>query len=134
MFSVCRETFIALRARREALRISTQILNPPLDLLALHCRKCGNPLSSATLTSGNTIRCDACCRAVRVHRALAAQIRARQIVLPYEADLRECATSTLVRSRRLATRGELILAFGLLGMVAALSIIFIIAGVVGRSN
>ena len=36
-----RETFIALRARRQAHQIASEILNPHLDLDALPCQHCG---------------------------------------------------------------------------------------------
>jgi hypothetical protein len=45
-----RETFIALRARRQAVQIATAIANPSLNLTQLYCRECGTPLRSDRLT------------------------------------------------------------------------------------
>jgi hypothetical protein len=57
---VHRETFVALRARREACRLARVLHNPPLDPYQFYCRHCGQPLDGLDLEPSNHICCDAC--------------------------------------------------------------------------
>src|SRR2546421_6213511 len=57
-----RETFIALRARREAHQVSREVLyDRPIDVETLLCSSCARDLElSHGDASTNMIRCDAC--------------------------------------------------------------------------
>lgn len=55
-----RETFIALRARRQAHAIARDVLNPHLDVSAVPCRACGGDVRIDPHHLGATATCPAC--------------------------------------------------------------------------
>jgi hypothetical protein len=55
-----RETFIALRARRQAYAIAREILNPHVDVAAVPCRACGGDVPIEADHLGATARCPSC--------------------------------------------------------------------------
>jgi hypothetical protein len=80
-----RETFIALRARRQAVQIATAIANPSLNLAQLYCRACGTPLRSDRLTVRNEIACHGCGTVTKVPPAVAERIRCAPAIAESEA-------------------------------------------------
>ena len=55
-----RETFIALRARRQAYGIAQDILNPHVDVAAVPCRACEHDVPIDPTHLGATVRCPGC--------------------------------------------------------------------------
>ena len=55
-----RETFIALRARRQAHAIAREVLNPHVDVAAVPCRACGGDVPIEPDHLGATTACPAC--------------------------------------------------------------------------
>ena len=55
-----RETFIALRARRQAHAIAREVLNPHVDVAAVPCRACGGDVPFEPSHLATTARCPAC--------------------------------------------------------------------------
>ena len=55
-----RETFIALRARRQAHAIAREVLNPHVDVAAVPCRACGGDVAFVPSHLATTARCPAC--------------------------------------------------------------------------
>jgi len=55
-----RETFIALRARRQAHAIAREMLNPHVDVAAVPCRACGGDVPIEPHQIGATTACPAC--------------------------------------------------------------------------
>jgi hypothetical protein len=72
------ETFVALRARREAHRVVRELLHPPLDPYQFYCRQCGRPLDSRDLDDGERIGCGACGARTPVPPRAAAELRRRR--------------------------------------------------------
>jgi hypothetical protein len=72
------ETFVALRARREAHRVVRELLHPPLDPYQFYCRHCGRPLDSRDLDFDELIRCVACGVWTPVPPRAAAELRRRR--------------------------------------------------------
>ncbi len=73
------ETFVALRARREAHRVVRELLHPPLDPYQFYCRHCGRPLDSRDLDLDERIRCGACGAATPIPPRAAAELRRRRL-------------------------------------------------------
>src|SRR5687767_1920314 len=71
------ETFVALRARREAHRVVRELLHPPLDPYQFYCARCGRPLDSRDLDSDELIRCVACGARTPVPPRAAPELRRR---------------------------------------------------------
>jgi hypothetical protein len=56
-----RQTFIALRARRQAYRIATDFLyDQPIDVETINCRACGKRLKRRRMSAKGWIRCRRC--------------------------------------------------------------------------
>jgi hypothetical protein len=75
--AVRRETFIALRARRQAYAIARDILNPHLDVAAVPCRACGSDVPIEADHLGATGRCRSCGADVLVPVSYLAAIEGR---------------------------------------------------------
>src|SRR5688572_18449936 len=73
------ETFVALRARREAHRVVRERLHPPLDPYQFYCRHCGRPLDSRDLDFDELICCGPCGVRTPVPPAAAAELRRRRV-------------------------------------------------------
>ena len=82
MKTIRRETFIALRARRQAHQIAQELLNPSLDLKQTYCRKCGKFLRMDRLDRHDQIPCHRCGHVNIVPHELAERIRAEIPVAP----------------------------------------------------
>jgi hypothetical protein len=55
-----RETFIALRARRQAYAIARDIIDPHVDVAAVPCRACGGDVPFEPYHLATTAQCPAC--------------------------------------------------------------------------
>jgi hypothetical protein len=73
--SIQRQTFIALRARRQAYQIATQIMHPPLKPYQFFCRHCGAGLDALGLDVNDHIRCDDCGLRTRLPPGCASELR-----------------------------------------------------------
>ena len=72
------ETFVALRARREAHRVVRELLHPPLDPYQFYCRHCGRPLDSRDLDFDELIRCATCGAPTSIPPGAAEELRRRR--------------------------------------------------------
>jgi hypothetical protein len=76
---VHRETFVALRARRQAYLMASRVLHPPLSLGGFYCRHCGHPLTTDSLDVHDHIRCHACGQRTRLPPGVAARVREQRV-------------------------------------------------------
>ena len=72
------ETFIALRARRQAHRVVRELTYPPLDPYQFYCRLCGSPLDLRDLDWSDHIRCAACADRTPIPRSAVEELRRRR--------------------------------------------------------
>ena len=72
------ETFVALRARRQAHRVVRDLTYPPLDPYQFYCRQCGLPLDLRDLDGSDHIRCAACGARTPIPRGAVAELRRRR--------------------------------------------------------
>ena len=72
------ETFVALRARRQAHRVVRELTYPPLDPYQFYCRQCGTPLDLRDLDPSDQIRCAACAARTPIPPAAVAELRRRR--------------------------------------------------------
>ena len=72
------ETFVALRARRQAHRVVRDLTYPPLDPYQFYCRHCGHPLDLRDLDWSNHIRCERCAGRTPVPPRAVAELRRRR--------------------------------------------------------
>jgi hypothetical protein len=72
------ETFVALRARRQAHRVVRDLTFPPLDPYQFYCRRCGLPLDLRDLDGSDQIRCAACADRTTIPRGAVEELRRRR--------------------------------------------------------
>src|SRR5687768_11807985 len=72
-----RETFIALRARRQAYAIARDIINPHVEVAAVPCRACGGDVPFEPHHLATTARCPACGAQVMLPANFLAEMDAR---------------------------------------------------------
>lgn len=85
MATIPRQTFIALRARRQAHQIASDILNPSLDLSQVFCRECGRPLRRDRLDRNDHIACHRCGHVNDLPHELANRVRSAIAIPDYHA-------------------------------------------------
>jgi hypothetical protein len=72
------ETFVALRARRQAHRVGRELTYPPLDPYQFYCRQCGTPLDLRDLDWSDQIRCAACAERTPIPPRAVPELRRRR--------------------------------------------------------
>jgi len=131
MKAVQRETFIALRARRQSHQIASAIINPSLDLHQPYCRQCGEALRIDRLEDDGCIVCRACSRVNQLPSDLASEVRRR---IPVRDSELEPETPPLPRGRRPLTMFQLLALIMLVFMLAGLAVLFFAALFEARGN
>ena len=77
-----RQTFIALRARRQAYAIARDIINPHVIVAAVPCRACGGDVPFEPHHLATTARCPACGAQVMLPANFLAEAEAREAQVP----------------------------------------------------
>jgi hypothetical protein len=125
-----RQTFIALRARRQAHQIASQIINPSRDLAQVCCRECGRSLRRDRLDRNDRIACHRCGHVNDLPHELANRVRSA--IAHSDCHTHESRPRPLPTSRRRTNAVQLISGVTLVLMLLGFLVLALLA--LGRMN